>query len=254
MCNIEYMPEEYKGKNYKKNKYCKTVPRKWTDKEIDYMRYLLKKGYTTKMISESIGRSEVSVSVKLKRLSKKDNTYNKHHFLEKKCINEKFVNDLQPTSVLDLYCGLETGGGECYKDYNVTRNDINPDIKADYHKDSFKLLCELYCKDKKYDIIDLDPYGSAYDCFDLSVKMARKGLCVTLGEMGHKRWKRLDFVKRYYNINSLEDFNSDNLINHIIMIGLRNKKNLTVYCKKDWNNISRVWFIVEPVKILEQWG
>ena len=53
----------------------------------------------------------------------------------------------------------------------------------------------------RFDLIDIDPFGSAYDCFDLSIKIAEKGLIITYGEMGHIRWKRLDYVNRIYNIN-----------------------------------------------------
>ena len=105
----------------------------------------------------------------------------------------------------------------------------------------------------KYDMIDLDPFGSAYDCFDLAIKMAKKGLCITLGEMGHKRWKRLDFVKWRYGINSLDDFTSDIIIKKIQEIGIRNKKILKVFAKRDWQNISRVWFVIKPYKETSQW-
>ena len=122
-----------------------------------------------------------------------------------------------------------------------------------YHLDALKLLCKLYCEGKTFDLIDLDPFGSAYDCFDLAIKMAKKGLVITLGELGHKRWKRLDYVERYYGITNLEDFTIDNLINHIQQLGMKNKKRLVVYEKKEWKNIGRVYFKIEPYKITKQW-
>ena len=103
---------------------------------------------------------------------------------------------------------------------------------------------------KEYDIIDLDPFGSAYDCFDLAIKMAKKGLIITFGELGHKRFKRLDFVRRYYGIETLEDFTTDNLIKHIIKIGERNKKILKPIYVKEWRNISRVYFRIENTKAI----
>lgn len=126
-------------------------------------------------------------------------------------------------------------------------------IDADEHMDSLKLMCKLYLENKKYDMIDLDPFGSAYDCFDLAIKMAKKGLIITLGEMGHKRFKRLDFVRRMYGIESLEEFTSDRIIEEIQKIGLKNKKILNVYKKKDWQGISRVWFTIDKYKVTEQW-
>ena len=62
----------------------------------------------------------------------------------------------------------------------------------------------------KFDLIDLDPFGSAYDCFDLAIKMAKKGLCITLGELGHKRWKRLDFVSSHYGIDNIDNLTLSN--------------------------------------------
>ena len=72
--------------------------------------------------------------------------------------------------------------------------------------DALKLLCREYIGGKRYDLVDLDPFGSAYDCFDLACKIAKKGLCITLGEMGHKRWRRFDFIRTHYDIDCEEDF------------------------------------------------
>lgn len=246
---IPIIPEEYKGEHGTNCGYTITTPRKWTEKEIEWTKKLLKEGYTTKEIAISLDRSETSVSIKVKRLSKKQNTYNQNHLAEKNQLNKTFFEIIKPKNVLDLYCGAPS----FYKGDNITTNDINPAIPANYHEDAFKLICKLYYEGKKYDLIDLDPFGSAYDCFDLAVKMANKGLAITLGELGHKRWKRLDYVKRYYGIDNLEDFTIENLIEHIKSIGLRNKKQLIVWSYKEWKNIGRVYFKIEKVKITEQW-
>lgn len=73
---------------------------------------------------------------------------------------------------------------------------------------------------------------------------------MTLGEIGHKRWSRLDFVGNRYNIETLEDFNTENLIKYIQIIGKRNRKELITWKYKDWKNISRVYFIIKPCKII----
>lgn len=243
---VEKMPTEYKGELTSKTDYTLTAPRKWTDKELEWVKMMLDKGYTAKQIAYSIDRSETSVAIKIKRLSKKENTYNAKHVLEKYKINEEFLEVIKPTTVLDLY----TGEKNFYKNYDVVTNDLKENLPTQYHKDAFKLICYLYSNDCKFDLIDLDPFGSAYDSFDLAIKMATKGLCITLGELGHKRWKRLDYVSRYYDINKLEEFTIENLIKHIQKIGLRNKKRLIVYKYKEWQNIGRVWFIIEPIKII----
>lgn len=56
--------------------------------------------------------------------------------------------------------------------------------------------------------------------------MADKGLAVTLGELGHQRWRRLDFVGPRYNINTMEDFTIEHIVEEIQKIGRRNHKNL----------------------------
>ena len=63
----------------------------------------------------------------------------------------------------------------------------------------------------------------------------------------------MDFVRTHYGIETEADFTSDFMTAQIQKIGLRNKKELVVFDKKDWQNISRVWFEIKPVKITEQW-
>ncbi len=247
---IPKMPEEYKG-NIKKNcGYTNTTPREWTKKEIEWVNFLLSKGYTSKQIAQSTDRSVTSVSIKIKRISKKDGSYNADHVEEKYQINEYFIEKLKPKTVLDCYCGTKNFYSEICES---TTNDINKSVPAQHHMDALRFLCLKYSQGEKYDLVDLDPYGSAFDCFDLAIKMAKNGLVITFGELGHKRFKRLDFARSHYGINSIEDFTIENLIAHVQQIGIRNKKKLTVYAKKEWHNIGRVWFEISPLKITEQW-
>lgn len=189
-------------------------------------------------------------AIKVKRLGKKEDTYNKEHIEEKYKINDEFVKLIQPKTALDCYCGTK----DFYFDYlgeNSISNDIDESVTASYNMSALKCLCTLY--PQTFDLIDLDPYESAYDCFDLAIKMANHAIIIAFGELGHKRWKRLDFVSRYYGIENLEDFTINNLIKHVQMIGRRNKKNLIPIYVKEWRNIGRVWFKIEPLKITEQW-
>lgn len=249
---IPKMPEEYKGKTLSKNEYVKNIPRKWTDKEIEWCLNLREQGYTNSEIAISTDREEVSVSIKLKRVGKKKDTYNKKHIEDKYTTNLLYYNELNPKTILDVYCG-EKSYWRNNTDAICVTNDKDKSIVADYHLDALKFLCLNYVEGNKYDLIDLDPFGSAYECLDLAIKMANKGLIVTLGEMGHKRFKRLDFVKRMYDIHELEDFTSQKLIQEIQRIGLKNKKLLKVHTIKDWQGISRVWFTIEQYKVTEQW-
>lgn len=248
---IPKMPTEFKGELKKSGGYTISSPREWTEKEIEWVKKMLDEGYSNKEIAESVDRTTTSVAIKVKRLGKKENTYNQRHVLEKYDLNAMFLNLIQPETICDAFCGQKS----FYKslDYNVITNDLDSGVEADYHMDAFRFMCEMFLEGKSFDLVDLDPFGSAYDCFDLAVKMAKKGVIITLGELGHKRWKRLDFVGRYYGINSLEDFTIENLIQHIQMIGERNKKKLIPVFTKEWRNIGRVYFRIEPIKIVEQW-
>lgn len=242
--NPYLMPSEYKGEYTKNGGLTKFQPRKWTEKEIEWVMMLKEKGFNTKQIAECIDRDVTQVSIKIKRLGKKSMTYNQSHFEEKFEVNYEFVKEIKPKSVLDVYAGFAS----VYKKLNcenVISNDKNENSKTEYHLDALDFICQMYIDKRKFDLVDLDPFGSAYDCFDLAIKMAKKGLVITLGELGHKRFKRLDFVRRYYGIETLEDFTTDNLVKHIIKIGERNKKKLIPIYIKDWRNIARVYFKIE---------
>lgn len=247
-----YLPEQYKGKETKNGGFVKNVPRKWTEDEIKWALTLKEKGLNDKEIAKYLERSHVSVSIKMKRLKKTDgNSYNEKHREDKYWHNELFLKKIQPKSVLDLFSGNSYYEGKVDELYT---NDIDDKYVTYYSEKAEKLVCKLYYEDAKFDLIDLDPFGSAYDCFDLCIKMATKGIIITLGEMGHKRWKRLDFVKRYYGIENLKDFTSTNIVKEIIKIGERNKKKLIPVFLNDYKNISRVYFKIERLKITEQWN
>jgi hypothetical protein len=250
--NPYLMPSEYKGEHTKNGGLTKFQPRKWTEKEIEWVNMLKAKGFNTKQIAECIDRDVTQVSIKIKRLGKKSMTYNQGHFEEKFAVNYDFVKEIKPKSVLDVYAGFASVYKKLNCD-NVISNDKNEKSNTEYHLDALDFVCQMYIDKRKFDLVDLDPFGSAYDCFDLAIKMAKKGLVVTLGELGHKRFKRLDFVRRYYGIETLEDFTTDNLVKHIIKIGERNKKTLIPIYVKDWRNIARVYFKIEQLKITEQW-
>ena len=250
---IPMMPPEFKGKISKGGGYTKTAPREWTDKELEWCKKMKDEGFSVKQIAESMERSEVSISIKLKRLGKKNDTYNSSHVDEKYATNDAFFNMIKPNSVLDMYCGVKSYWNSRGDIPEVVTNDKDTSISAVFNEKSEKLIHYLLWQNKRFDIVDLDPYGSAYDCFDCAVKMAEKGLIITFGEMGHKRFKRLDFVKSHYNIDTIEDFITDNLIKEVQRIGCMNKKQLTPVFIKEWNRISRVYFSIEKIKITEQW-
>jgi hypothetical protein len=250
--NPYLMPSEYKGEYTKNGGLTKFQPRKWTEKEIEWVNMLKAKGFNTKQIAECIDRDVTQVSIKIKRLGKMNKTYNDPHRAEKYATNARFIIDANIDSVLDVFSGSKSAY-ETYGLKKLVTNDAEVSFSTDYNYDALTFCCMQYAGGNKYDLVDLDPFGSAYDCFDLAIKMAKKGLVITLGELGHKRFKRLDFVRRYYGVETLEDFTTDNLVKHIIKIGERNKKTLIPIYVKDWRNIARVYFKIEQLKITEQW-
>ena len=130
------------------NPYINTIPRKWTDSEIEYMLKLKSSGKTIKEICTILERSEASVSVKLKRLKKKDGNYNEKHLTEKVDINKQFVEYIKPNSILDVYA---RDGNVAYTNYNVISNDIDSSCETTYHMDAFDLLCTLYLDKEKFE-------------------------------------------------------------------------------------------------------
>ena len=231
-----------------------TVPRKWTKKEHDWVFGLFRKGYSLEQICESTGRSLASIQNKLRRLGKKRNVYNEAHLEEKYDINRKYAGIVNPGSVLDLYCGERSfwkNSGLCEK---VFSNDADRKIEADCHERAEMLVHRLYYEGMKYDVVDIDPFGSPYDCLDLSIKMARKGIIVTFGELSHKRLKRLDYVRTHYGISNLRDFTAKKMIREVKRIAKRNKKRATLKFVGEWRGIARAWFTLRDVKVTEQWS
>lgn len=249
---IPMMPDEYKGKTGKGCGYTKSQPREWTDVEIGWIQQMRADGYTNEEIGQSTGRTAISIQIKLKRIGKRDDTYNEHHLKDKYICNREYYDILKPATILDMYCGVKSFWKQ-NTTAQVTTNDQNADYEADYHERAEMLIHRLYYEGNHYDMVDLDPYGSAYECFDLAIKMASKGIIITLGELGHKRWKRLDYVKRYYGIETMEDFTMAKLCAHIEQIANRNKKHLEPVISRTWDRIGRVWFRIEPLKVTEQW-
>jgi hypothetical protein len=233
------------------NNIIKSTPKKWTEEEIQRLKELKAAGNNIKQIAKILKRTEISVGIKYKRLSKTNNTYNVAHRKDKYFYNEKFLFEIQPKTILDLY-----SADSFYKKYDdivLIDNDKDINYETVFNLDAFQLLCLLNMENKKFDLVDLDPYGSAIDCFDLAIRIAKKGIVITLGEMGHKRWKRLDYVRTWYGIQTLEDFTTDNIIKKLKERALCYKKEITPIYIRDYNRISRVWFSINDIKITEQW-
>jgi len=245
------LPSEFIGKTNNSGGYTLSKPRVWTQNEIDWVIARKNEGFSLAEISKACGRTEVSVSIKYKRLTKKNDTYNEKNRSVKYATNEDFCNLIQPASVLDVYAG-----DSWYKAANVSKlitNDADATFDNTFNVDALKLLCSLYVENNSFDLVDLDPYGSAYECFDLGIKLAKRAVVVSFGEWGHKRWKRLDYVRTRYDISSLEDFIEDAFIDEFKRIALRNKKLAKPVYVIKYGNFLRVYFELSQYKTTEQW-
>lgn len=239
------------------NQYIKTEAKKWTDEDIETLKKLKGEKKNVKHIAEALNRSEVSVSIKWKRLNKKNKTYNKKHIDKKYNLNKQFVDLIKPKSILELFSGEKswyiTQGLE--QKIKIVTNDKDVSfINNNYNMDASKLISILYGNGDKYDVIDLDPFGTAYDCFIPAIKMAKKGLIITFGEMGHKRFKRLDFVSKAYGIKTLEEFTIENIIQKVQELGRLFKKELTPEYIMTGHQIKRVYFSISKYKEVSQWN
>lgn len=238
------LPKQFVGSQLSNGGLTKHAPRRWTVQEINWLEKLQAMNLTVEQIAQCLYRDKVQVAIKLKRLQKKDGeTYNEKHRRDKYETNQRFLEIVQPKSVLDLFAGASSF--YLNKVEQLTTNDANKTFETTFNEKAERLVCKLYFENKRFDLIDIDPFGSAFDCFDLCVKMAKRAIIVTFGELGHKRFNRLDFVSSHYGINSLEDFTLERLSEHVVTIGKRNKKKLTPIFVRNWRNIGRVYYQIE---------
>lgn len=246
------MPDEFYGDLKPSTEFVKSVPRTWTDNELQWCVDSIESGFSVREIAEAIGRTEISVQVKLKRMTKTGDSYNDKNRGLKYAANQFYVDTVQPKTVLDVYAG-----NSFYKSVDglrVVDNDKDEKFDTAYHLDALKLLCMLYLDNQKFDVIDIDPYGSAYECFDLALKMSKKGVVVSFGEWGHKRWKRYDFVRPRYGISNADEFVPDAFISEFQRIARVNHKEAVVSDVLQYGNFLRVYFTLEKFKTIEQWN
>ena len=223
-------------------KYTHTTPRRWTDQELRILQEGLNEGLSVSEIAFKLNRSETSVAIKRKRLGKNNRTYNDKHKAQKYEANLEYLQEVNPKSVLDLYAGPESFYRGLVQ--KVVSNDLAYE-GHDYKDEAKYVLAKIYANRERYDIVDLDPFGSAFDCFELAVQVARKGLIITFGELGHRRWKRTDYTKRTYRIYDTDRLDLKSLSAYVDEVAHRYKKRAVVYRSCDWKNIGRVYFFLE---------
>lgn len=244
-------PDGIIGQHKTPGGFTKTTPREWTEPEIQWMLQKKAEGQSVDALAEALDRSSVSVQIKLKRLSKSHDKYNDKNRDSKYQANAEFLTLINPKTVLDVFAGNSWWA----QNARVTvTNDKDEKFETDYSLDALDMLCKMRLDGRRFDIVDLDPYGSAYECFDLALKIAKRGIIVSFGEWGHKRWKRFDYVKPRYGITELDDFGEGELfIQELQRVAACNKKHAEPVIVLQYSNFVRVYFELTEVKILEQW-
>lgn len=243
-------PEHLIGEEKKNGGFTKTNPRAWSDDEVQWCLDRKAEGFSNAQIANALCRSEVSVQIKLKRHTKSNDSYNVKFRELKYLANESFLQATEPSKVLDVFAGnswWDSKVDTCWS------NDKDESFPTTYHMDAFDLLCGLYVEGETFDVIDLDPFGSAYDCFDFAFRMAKKGVVISFGEWGHKRWKRTDFVSPRYGIHVLDDFTHERFIAEAQRIARLHKKTADVSDVLQYSNFLRIYFTLTPLKETSQW-
>ena len=221
----------------------KSIPKVWNDEEISKMLELKKQEVSFDIICKILNRTAESCKRKFYRLQKKLNTYNKNHKDLKYYYNKQFLEKINAETLLDAY-----SGGISWWKKNTQLQVIDNDIKiagAEYKLDAFDFLY-LHRK-QKYDVVDLDPFGSAYDCFDFALQIAEKGLIITFVEIVGRRFNRQDFVEHRYGINYIEDFTSKKLSEYVEKKALIYRKVLTPIIIAEMTNITRIYYKIETL-------
>lgn len=249
MRDIPIIPSEYKSGKFKILKKSETTTFKtdelkqelWTVEEENWIWDLYEKGYSYGEICQSVSRNVNSISIKMKRLKKKKDLYNEKHRESKYLLNNEYLDYMgnKIETVLDVFCGHKM----FYKErYNTLSNDINTNIDCDSHYDVDFCLDKCIENNCHFDLVDLDSFGATIQYLEKALIIANRGLIMTLGEVGHRRWKRLDFISKYYDIDKVEDITMERMIENIIRIAKERGVFLKVIRYADWGNIGRVWF------------
>ena len=257
------MPKEYYGKTTQMREEVREMQkrssihvRKWTPDEITWVRERLDEGYSVQAVAKAVDRTPTAISIKMKRAKKTNNNYNEKHRAKKYAMNQRIIDSIRPQTALDVFGGVKSWYEGKVPDVQSNDKDSRFADAHDFQMDAFQLMTKLYSEKptRSWDLIDLDPYGSAFECFDLAIRMADRCLVITFGELGHKRWQRLDFVRSAYGIESVDDLTTESFIFKVQHMGLLHKKKLVPFEVEEYHNISRVAFRIEPFTQTEQWN
>lgn len=168
---------------------------KWT-KELEEKCFLMRGNKSTyKEIAKELGTTESSVKHKVRRISQSNNEDKYKHTKEKVEILDRFLigSNLKVLETNSGFGGLSEfysgfGHVECY-DIDEKRvrhvNSIGSENIDAFKGDSEKEVIRLLHQKRKYDIVDIDPYGMPSRYFPYVFGLIDKGiLSVTLPMIG----------------------------------------------------------------------
>lgn len=218
----------------------------WTEEEINFLLKSRKgeKIKTYREISKILGRGVNSCKVKYGKLSKKLGTYGENHRLEKYKVNELYLKKLGEENIktiLDAFSGEISYWKTKFPEIKVVTNDKNKNFNTDYNLPAEKLLKIFVDCNKKFDIIDLDPFNSPWKCFDNAIKICNKGLIMTFGDkMGLISNSRLGQDR--YGVK----YNEKNIIKSYINKSKKlYSKTLEPVILKKWGTTWRIYFKIK---------
>ena len=222
------------------------------EEKIKEVYRLKKEGFSLHHISNKLNIKIDVVKNYIVLYKKKENSYNLDHVGDKYELNDEFFQIIKPKSILDAFCGRRRFWADYQKDgCNVVSNDSMQDENAcpdNLMTLPANQLLEVYkLAGTKFDIVDIDPYGSPVDYLKAATTIAEKGLIITFGEFKSIRHRFKNrgqkyFKEKYGITKSFEDITINDIADSVIK--LSNNK-FKVWRIGDWKNCDRIYFIAK---------
>ena len=223
----------------------------WTKEEDRLMLQMYEEKFTPFAIAERLGRSESAIKTRIVKVGQKNNTYNIDHIQEKYEINNDFFEEILPKTILDPFSGFNRYWYSNFSDRAdlIIDNDIDKKIESMLHTTALEVLKLMESLNKKFDLVDIDPYGSPSLYIDLGIKLSKKGLILTFGDLKKMRnypIQNKDYIRNNYGLDlDISKTTLKDLVNHIIdLADKKYSKQLKVYAICNWKTCDRVYFKV----------
>jgi len=194
-------------------------------------------------------------------LMKSTYSYNLKHVDSKYSDNDEFVEFINPKSILDLFAGTcyyekykKNGIEVVQNDINGKDNDMLKSYNFDYTIDADKLLGKFIYENKKFDIVDIDPFSSPIIYVQNAIKIAKKGIIVTFGDFSMLKLPKMNklslkmYINRVYGVRSITDLSIEKAIRLVQQIGGICKKRLEVFKISKNSNHYRVYFKISNLQ------